>query len=198
MSWLRQVYFNIYYFFDPPWDTGVSPPELFEFMEQHSPGRALDLGCGTGTNVITLAQHGWEVTGIDFANHAIRVAKRKAQEAGVTVDLHTGDVTKLEEFTEQFDFVLDIGCFHSLKPESQVTYINILQRLLAPGGHFLVYGFFRGSNSKGPGMLESTLNKFEDCFDQVNREDGVNRFQRPSVWLTYQRKLAGSQELNSE
>ena len=64
----RRIYFNLLYLFTrPPWDTGVSPPELYDFIENHEPGRAIDIGCGTGTNVITLAQAGWQVTGVDFA-----------------------------------------------------------------------------------------------------------------------------------
>jgi ubiquinone/menaquinone biosynthesis C-methylase UbiE len=124
MSWLRQVFFNFYYYLHPPWDTGISPPELFAYMENHAPGRALDLGCGTGTNAITLAKHGWEVTGIDFANRAIRIARQKAQEAGLNVEFLTGDVTKLVGFSEQFDLVLDIGCFHSLNFAAQKDYID--------------------------------------------------------------------------
>ncbi|MEW6615857.1 MAG: methyltransferase domain-containing protein [Thermodesulfobacteriota bacterium] len=50
-----------------PWDTNITPPEVMEFIQKTSPGRALDLGCGTGTNGITLARHGWKVTGVDFA-----------------------------------------------------------------------------------------------------------------------------------
>ena len=97
-----------------PWDTGVSPPELTEFIRSHAPGRALDLGCGTGTNVITLAQHGWWVTGVDFAWRAIRVARRKARRSGVEVELQVADVTRGDAVSGPYDLVLDLGCFHNL------------------------------------------------------------------------------------
>ena len=57
-----------------PWDTNITPPEVKEFIAAAPPGKALDLGCGTGTNAITLAQHGWQATGVDFAPKAIRTA----------------------------------------------------------------------------------------------------------------------------
>ena len=51
-----------------PWDTNITPPEVVQCIENEKfpPGRALDLGCGTGTNAIYLAQHGFETVGIDF------------------------------------------------------------------------------------------------------------------------------------
>ena len=55
MNFLRRLSFLLWYFRDPPWDTNISPPELLDFINRHPPGRVLDLGCGTGTNVITLA-----------------------------------------------------------------------------------------------------------------------------------------------
>src|SRR5689334_21905005 len=51
---LRRLSFNLWYFRNPPWDSGISPPELLEFIQTHPAGKAIDLGCGTGTNVITL------------------------------------------------------------------------------------------------------------------------------------------------
>ena len=71
----RRLAFNIWYFRKPPWDSGISPPELLEFIRTRPAGKAIDLGCGTGTNVITLAKAGWQVTGVDFALRAIHMAK---------------------------------------------------------------------------------------------------------------------------
>ena len=79
MNFLRRLQFNFWYFRNPPWDSGITPPELFEFIQSHPAGRAIDIGCGTGTNVITLAKIGWQVTGFDFAARAIQLAKRKAK-----------------------------------------------------------------------------------------------------------------------
>ncbi len=130
MSFLRRLRFNLRYYRNPPWDTGVSPPELMDFIKGYSmgsrPGRALDLGCGTATNVITLAQHGWQVTGVDFARIAIGMARRKARRAGVKVDLRVGDVIQEGVADGAYDLVLDIGCFHSLTPEGRVAYVRNL------------------------------------------------------------------------
>lgn len=115
MSWLKHLYFSLLYFRKPPWDTQVSPPELMEFIENNPPGHALDLGCGTGTNVITLAQHGWQVIGVDYVKRAIRRAKFKASQAGVSAEFIVNDVTRLKDVEGVFDLVLDIGCFHSLE-----------------------------------------------------------------------------------
>ncbi len=120
-AFFRRMSFNLWYFRRPPWDTGITPPELMAFVASRPSGRALDLGCGTGTNAITLAQYGWQVTGIDFAMKAIRLARRKAIKASVVIDFHVGDVTRLEGITGLFDLVLDIGCFHSLTPEGKAS-----------------------------------------------------------------------------
>lgn len=188
MSWLRHLNFKLLYFRNPPWDTQVSPPELMEFITLHPPGRALDLGCGTGTNVITLAQHGWHVTGVDYVGSALRQAKKKAQLAGVKAEFQIDDVTKLEQITGVFDLILDIGCFHSLDSDEKRTYIHKLEQLTNPGGFYLMYGFFREAEGKGPGLRISDMKEFETSFDQIRREEGVDRGQRPSVWVTYQRK----------
>ena len=120
---LRRLEFDLWYLFHPPWDSGVSPPELFEFMAEHPAGRAIDLGCGTGTNVITLAEHGWQVTGLDYSPRAIRIAARKVRRAGA------GSATSLRcvmslgcpGIDGPFDLALDLGCFHGVAKPSRRT-----------------------------------------------------------------------------
>ncbi len=61
---IERLGFEISYLFkNTRWDTGISPGELANFLDTHPPGRALDLGCGTGTNAIAIANHGWEMVG---------------------------------------------------------------------------------------------------------------------------------------
>ncbi len=124
-----------------PWDTQRTPPEVMAFLQSAAPGRALDLGCGTGTNVITLAQHGWQVTGVDFSPKAIRTARRKTAAAGIQADLSVQDVIDLGARTGPFDYILDIGCLHSLTAEGHRGYAAGVTRLLRPGGRYMLYAW---------------------------------------------------------
>ena len=129
----------------PPWDTAVTPPEVVELIEGKglAPGRALDLGCGTGTNCIYLARHGWEVVGVDFSILAIRRARRKARWAGVDCQFYREDVADLAFLADPFDLALDVGCLHSLPPERWKRYTAEVARLLRPGGLYLLYAVNR-------------------------------------------------------
>lgn len=171
----------------PPWDTGVSPPELMAFINNQPPGRALDLGCGTGTNAITLAMHGWSVIAIDYVSRAIRIANNKARRAGVKVDFRVNDVTHLEDITEDFDLILDIGCFHSLPSSGKTAYIENLKRLLALHGTFLLYAFLKQGDQSNSGLSSEDLFRLESRLVLVSRDDGTDRGQRHSAWFTYQK-----------
>lgn len=158
------------------------------FIESHPPGRALDLGCGTGTNVITLARNGWQVTGVDFAPRAIRIARRKAQDADLNVDLRVDDVTKLEDISTHFDLILDMGCFHSLPVQGKSDYVRNLDRLLAPAGTYMMYGFFKENGESGPGLVEADLDALSEHLHLVERQDGSERGLRPSAWFIYRKE----------
>ena len=185
-NFLHRLTFSLWYLFDPPWDSGISPPELIDFIEKYPPGNAIDIGCGTGTNVITLAQAGWQVTGVDFVPRAIKTARRKVKKAGIRAELYIRDVTDLKGISGPFDLALDIGCFHSIG-ESKADYLAELDRVLAPGGYWLMYGFF-SSDQSSPGLAEADLDLISASMTQVWRQDGFDKRERTSAWFLYQKK----------
>ena len=91
-----------------PWDTGRPSSELQRVISQHAiqPCRALDLGCGTGTNCVWLAQQGFDVTGIDVAPLAIERAEERARAAGVNVQFVAADILNLPDPDRPFSFFL--------------------------------------------------------------------------------------------
>jgi cyclopropane fatty-acyl-phospholipid synthase-like methyltransferase len=185
---MKKVFFNLWYLLQkPPWDTGISPPELMAYIQTHPPGRALDLGCGTGTNVITLAEHGWQATGVDFALPAIRKARRKARQARMEAQFLAESVTRLVQVNGPFELILDMGCFHNLAAAEKAVYIRNLERLLAPGGSYLLYGFFKADGTTGIGLEEADVASLADRFQLLDRTDGFNPGGQPSAWFTFTR-----------
>lgn len=124
-----------------PWDTGIVPPEIVALVGKLPLGRVLDLGCGTGTTSIYLAQRGWQVTGIDFVAAAIQMAQRKAAAARVTVQFYAADATRLDFLNGPFDLLIDVGCLHSLSPIQQQAYAEHAARLARSGAPFALYAF---------------------------------------------------------
>ncbi|HNN14189.1 MAG TPA: class I SAM-dependent methyltransferase [Anaerolineales bacterium] len=184
---LRKIKFNSSYWFgETPWDTGISPPELYDFMASHPAGRAIDIGCGTGTNIITLANAGWQVTGFDFASSAVNLARRKIRKANVEAPVFVEDATRMQNVSGGFDLALDLGCFHGI--EHKADYLIQLNRILAPGGFWLMYGFFKADALQtGPGLLDPDLELIpHHNLTLVSRKDGWDKRERNSAWFLWQ------------
>ncbi len=190
MPWLRRLEFELYYLLGrAPWDSGISPPELIVFLEAHPPGRALDIGCGTGTNALTMASRGWQVTAIDFSSRALGAARRKALAAGAAIRFEQGDISRLGRLEGPFDLALDIGCYHGLALTQQEAYAQALARLLRPGAAFLLYGFTDpeadpASTLLSPAALDC---RFGEGFETTSLVEGEDRG-RTSAWATLRRK----------
>ncbi len=188
-----KLFFRIWYLRKPPWDSGISPPELMEFIEQHQAGRALDLGCGTATNVITLAQHGWQVTGIDFVPKAIRQGQRKAKGAGVQAKLIIGDVSDRTIMDGPYDLVLDMGCYHSLTAEQRARYRQNVAEVLAPGGTYMLYAFtLREGDTQRSHITEDEVEAFSRSLELRRREDGSDRGEVTSSWFWFEKPEIGA------
>lgn len=182
----RQAFYNQWYKTRrPQWDNGQAPSQLLDFLNQHPPGNALDLGCGTGTHVITLAKSGWQATGVDFAAEAIKMARQKARENQVDVKFRTGDITRVRFPANSFILILDWGCFQGLAHRRDV-YAKRISQWLAPGGHFLLYSLKHQVDIPGFGITDEDLQLFSDL-NLVKREDGFNQgpVTRASVWLQF-------------
>jgi SAM-dependent methyltransferase len=123
-----------------PWNTNEPDSELKKVLEEYriSPGRALDAGCGTGTNSVYLASRGFDVTGFDFAPLAIEAAKKRVAAAKAKVQLLEADIFKLPDLGPPFQFILDRGCFHIVRKTDEAGAVRVFERLLAPDGHLLV------------------------------------------------------------
>ena len=189
MNLLKRLQFNLSYFGKAPWDTGITPPELYDFIASHPAGRALDIGCGTGTNVITLVNAGWQATGFDFAAHAIQIAKRKIKCAGIQADVFTDDATQMKKVHGQFDLALDMGCFHGI--ENKSGYLTQLTRILTLGGFWLMYGFFKpDATLSSLGLAPSDIDMISaQGLTLLSRKDGFDKRERPSAWFLYQNKV---------
>ncbi|ONK15396.1 class I SAM-dependent methyltransferase [Streptomyces sp. MP131-18] len=110
-------------------------------------GRALDLGCGPGRNARHLAARGFDVDAVDLSPVAIAWAEDRARAAGSAVRFVCGDAfgPAGEQLTGPYDLIYDSGCFHHLPPHRRISYLALLDRLLAPGGRFALTCFAAGA-----------------------------------------------------
>jgi SAM-dependent methyltransferase len=185
----RWLIFNLWYFSRPPWNTEISPSELINFIHSHPPGLALDLGCGTGFNSLTLAQAGWQVIGIDFALRAVFIARQRLSKAGIQrAKFMVEDVTRPDHWNGPFDLILDIGCLHGLADEGKLAYLKNLYGLLAPRGYFLLYAHLKSSPSKSVGLSDREIGCLGSRLNQLERTDGFERNQKSSAWFLYQKE----------
>jgi SAM-dependent methyltransferase len=184
----RWVLFNWMYFRKPPWDTGITPPELQSFIAERPAGRALDLGCGTGTNLLTLAQAGWQVTGIDFAVRAVNQARRRMKKAGFAANVLLGDANRMAGVSGPFDLVLDIGCYHGLPLAMRAAYRENLLRVLAPDGHFLIYCHLTQTANAPFGLQPRDLEEFDMHLACLSRQDSLDRWGRTASWMMFGRR----------
>jgi cyclopropane fatty-acyl-phospholipid synthase-like methyltransferase len=139
---MRWFYELLYGRFRAPWDIGPRK-ELVELVESGrlKPCKAIDLGSGTASNCIFLAQHGFDVTGVDFAQAAIDLGNRRAAQAKVRVNFIRDDLTNLQNVRGTFDLLVDYGTLDDLKPAQRDLYIQHVLPLTRPGSQFLLFAF---------------------------------------------------------
>lgn len=141
------------------WDTRYAATETMWSTEPNSflvakveglrPGRALDIGCGEGRNALWLAEHGWDVTAVDFSQVAIDRGRGWARQRGLTVGFEVVDVVDYSPQPAAYDLVI---VFYLQLPHDEVRQvIRHAVAGLAPGGTLLVVAHDLGNLEHGYG-----------------------------------------------
>lgn len=145
-----------------PWDGHPLAAGLRALVESGlEPGRALDIGCGTGDNCVYLAQHGWQVTGIDYVETAVRRARAKMSAAGVDVTVRRADATRLrsEGVGTGFDLIVDNGCLHGMSDGDRDAYVREVTAVAGPAAHLLLVEFVPGASFGVPGIAPADVER---------------------------------------
>lgn len=123
------------------WDLGRPAPPLMQFLDSNNappPGRMVVLGMGRGHDALLFAEAGFDVMGVDFAPSAVSSAASMAAERGVKLQALERDIFDLpQEFSGQFDYVLEHTCFCAIPPQRRADYVQVVRSLLKPDGEFI-------------------------------------------------------------
>jgi len=137
-----------------PWEIHRPDYNLINTVKQTVivPGRALDIGCGTGNNTIWLQQQGFTAIGIDSTELAIVRAREKAAEATVDCTFHVLDFLNADIPGVPFDFAFDRGCFHHFLEYDQLYHFaEKVARVLNHDGLWLTLTGSADETRPGPG-----------------------------------------------
>ncbi|MBI5290305.1 MAG: class I SAM-dependent methyltransferase [Chloroflexi bacterium] len=190
MKWFYEL---VYGRFRAPWDIGPRK-ELVELVESGriKPCKAIDLGSGTASNVVFLAQRGFDVTGVDFAAAAVELGRKRAAEAGVRADFIRDDLTDLRHVSGTFDLLVDYGTLDDLSPPKRDQYLRSVLPLTHPKSQFVLYCFewkprwwerpFFHSFACEPGEIER---RFGPHFDIECHSRSVDYSQWPAGQAVY-------------
>lgn len=150
-----------------PWDAVGARPDLKALLtsgriDSERYPTAVDLGCGTGANVVFLAQQGFEAVGVDFSPVALEKAGLRAEEGGVSERCGwvEGDLTaaSINDLDGPFDFLVDFGTLDDLKGEDRQAMADLVVSLARPGSVFLEWCFY-GSREDLPWISFSGTSK---------------------------------------
>ncbi len=140
------------------WDLGAPAPPFVDLLAEPSPpgpGSMIVLGAGRGHDALLFARHGFRVTALDFAESAVRETREAARKAGLAVETARHDFFTLPpEYDSSFDYALEHTFFVAIDPGRREEYVQIVRRLLKPGGLFIAL-FYAHGRPGGPPFATS-------------------------------------------
>lgn len=152
--------------FDEGPDHGLGDPtvraawlSLLQDVLPPIPARIADLGTGTGTLAVLLAQHGYRVDGVDLSPRMIALAVAKAQRAGADIGFSVGDAGLPQLPAGIYDVVLVRHLLWTLPDPA--TAVRRWFDLLRRGGRLVVIeGCWATGGGLHPGDVEALIRPF--------------------------------------
>jgi len=140
-SWAQAYSDMIYWKFNgepPAWSVASAVGFMERVLELAKGARVLDLGSALGHHAIELARRGYDVTGLEWSEAFLEIARRKAQEASVPACFIRGDMTCMG-FDKEFDAVVLWGnTFAMWSDEENLRVLRGIKHALRPGGLALI------------------------------------------------------------
>ena len=178
-----------------PWDTGQPEPLLVEFVTSRAvtPCPTLEIGAGTGTNAIWMAERGFDVFGLDVSPLAVQRAQNKMQGRALRCRFAAGDFLAAPPLDGPFELVFDRGCFHVFdEPAERQRFAAQVAAALVPGGLWLsLIGSTEGAPREiGPprrSALEVTL-AIEPALEIVELRSAEFRGTDAKAWFCLSRR----------
>jgi 2-heptyl-1-hydroxyquinolin-4(1H)-one methyltransferase len=136
----------------PPWSIGAPQPELVALLEQGKfHGDVLDVGCGEAAISLHLAELGYTTVGLDLSPTAIELARREAQQRGLTTaSFEVADISSFSGYDGRFGTIVDSTLFHSIPVEARDGYLQSIVRAAAPSASYFVLVFDKAAMPNGP------------------------------------------------
>ena len=156
------------------WDHGVASPGLIDYLASNpalQPGEALVPGCGRGHDARALAKASWSVTGLDLAPSSVPLAKRLADEEGLTINYRIGNFLS-DEPPQPFDLVFEHTLFCAIPPTRRSEYVQALLHWLKPGGLYLAVNYMITDDKDAPPFSTTTAEldaHFGEQFELLRR-----------------------------
>jgi ubiquinone/menaquinone biosynthesis C-methylase UbiE len=113
-------------------------------------GAVLDAGCGTGENALHIASLGLRALGVDVAETALSIARKKAADRGIDAEFVVADALHLDRLRRVFDTVLDCGLIHAFDSEERRDYVASLASVTGRGARLYVLCFSDVGPDPGP------------------------------------------------
>ena len=191
----KHTLFRIFYRLGfTPWDghpLAQSLRTLVEGDDALPAGKALELGCGTGDCSIYLAEHGWQVTAVDYVPQALDKARAKAGAAGAVINFAGADVTRLGSagLGDNFGLIVDNGCLHNMSDADRDAYVREVGAVAAPDARLLIVAFAPGGRfgvrGVDPAEMERRFNQGWTMLS-AGAEQELDRERTPTRYYLFQ------------